>query len=77
MEHEFDVGDCVQLKSGGPEMIIEEIEKYGGEDKAKCIWFDGKKKVSDVFRFETLTKCSAVSLAEAIRQARVKRTGKD
>jgi uncharacterized protein YodC (DUF2158 family) len=56
MDHEFKVGDVVQLKGGGPVMTIEEIEKYGGEDKAKCVWLDGKKKIADVFRFETLTK---------------------
>jgi uncharacterized protein YodC (DUF2158 family) len=52
------IGDVVQLKSGGPLMTIEDIGKYNysDKDKAKCIWFDGKKRYEDVFDFETLEK---------------------
>jgi uncharacterized protein YodC (DUF2158 family) len=54
MDHDFKVGDTVKLKSGGPVMTIESIEKYGGVDKAKCVWFDRKIKKDDVFEFSTL-----------------------
>jgi uncharacterized protein YodC (DUF2158 family) len=43
---EFNVGDVVRLKSGGPEMTIEGIGKHGlgaVHDNAKCVWFEGKK----------------------------------
>lgn len=35
-EREFDVGDVVRLKSGGPPMTVEAIE--GGA--ARVVWFD-------------------------------------
>ncbi len=36
------VGACVRLKSGGPEMVIEDIrDVHGiGRDYAVCVWFD-------------------------------------
>ena len=57
--HEFQVGDVVQLKSGGPEMTIETIGKFGmgsTHDEAKCVWFDGKNRKEGVFELHTLTK---------------------
>ena len=56
---DFKQGDVVQLKSGGPLMTIDDIGKYGyGEenDKAKCVWFDAKKRYEDIFSFESLKK---------------------
>jgi uncharacterized protein YodC (DUF2158 family) len=35
---EFKQGDVVRLKSGGPDMTIEEIDAQGN---ASCIWFQG------------------------------------
>jgi uncharacterized protein YodC (DUF2158 family) len=53
---QFKAGDVVTLKSGGPEMTIDDISKYGmgSTDRAKCIWFDGKKKMEDVFELHSL-----------------------
>jgi uncharacterized protein YodC (DUF2158 family) len=42
MSDQFQVGDVVRLKSGGPEMTIDHIGKFGGTKKASCIWFDKK-----------------------------------
>jgi uncharacterized protein YodC (DUF2158 family) len=60
MEDEFKAGDVVQLKSGGPKMTVEDVDRYGypgdSETKAKCVWFEGTKKKEEVFRFATLTK---------------------
>ena len=55
---DFKVGDVVRLKSGSPLMTIQEIGKYNysDEDSAKCSWFDGKKRYSDIFELETLNK---------------------
>ena len=43
-DYKFKDGDVVSLKSGGPEMTIEGIGKYGltndGDDAAKCVWLD-------------------------------------
>ena len=58
-EHEFSDGDVVQLKSGGPQMTIKGIGKYGimpKEDNALCEWFDGKKLIEHVFEFHSLEK---------------------
>jgi len=52
---EFKKGDTVILKSGGPLMTIQDIGDYGRIKKgAACIWFDGKRKIEDVFDLETL-----------------------
>jgi uncharacterized protein YodC (DUF2158 family) len=53
------IGDIVVLKSGGPLMTVADIGDYsfggGGENQAKCIWFEKTKKFEDVFPLETLT----------------------
>jgi len=59
MQHELTVGDVVQLKSGGPRMTIEGIGKFGAgstHDKAKCVWFDGKRRMEDFFELPALSK---------------------
>lgn len=53
------VGDVVELKSGGPQMTVENIAKYGmgaTRDKALCVWFDGKKRMSNQFELHSLKK---------------------
>jgi len=56
----FNLGDVVQLKSGGPQMTIADVGDYSidgsGEQSAKCIWFDGKKQNEHVFPLHTLIK---------------------
>ncbi len=49
---EFKVGDVVQLKSGGPAMTVHSIGDFsptGPNPGLHCVWFDGAKKVGDVF----------------------------
>lgn len=49
----FNIGDIVQLKSGGPEMTVQTVpEKPTGY--YKCQWFAGKKLESGLFPFESL-----------------------
>ena len=48
----FKIGDVVTLKSGGPLMTIHNIGEYsasGLNPGLLCVWFDGAKKVEDVF----------------------------
>lgn len=48
----FNVGDVVQLKSGGPLMTVHSIGDYsptGPNPGLLCVWFDGNKKVEDIF----------------------------
>jgi uncharacterized protein YodC (DUF2158 family) len=57
MDHGFKAGDVVQLKSGGPDMTIEDIDKYGPgttTDSAKCVWFEGMKRKDGLFELATL-----------------------
>ncbi|WP_298407723.1 DUF2158 domain-containing protein [Janthinobacterium sp.] len=56
----FKKGDVVKLKSGGPHMTVESLDDYsdgagiGIKDGVYCIWFDGAKKVGEVFDAATL-----------------------
>jgi uncharacterized protein YodC (DUF2158 family) len=48
----FEIGEVVQLKSGGPLMTVHSIGDYsptGPNPGLLCVWFDDKKKVDDVF----------------------------
>lgn len=46
----FQVGEVVKLKSGGPEMTVEEsLEESFGDASYRCQWFAGKKLESGVF----------------------------
>lgn len=49
----FQVGDIVQLKSGGPDMCVDNI--LGSNNTiARCSWFAGKKLEQGSFPFDTL-----------------------
>ena len=55
----FKVGAVVMLKSGGPSMTIEGIGDYSpmasaGHDQAKCVWFEGNKRMEGVFELAAL-----------------------
>ena len=54
MAHDFQIGDVVEMKSGGPQMTVKKI----GDDGVECVWFDEKKRVqqSDVFDPATLQR---------------------
>ncbi|EOZ1524962.1 YodC family protein [Enterobacter asburiae] len=53
----FKLGDSVYLKSGGPEMSVYEIHKFGGAFTGDytCQWFAGKKLEKGRFTEESLT----------------------
>ena len=46
--NEFNPGDVVVLKSGGPKMTVDQIEA-GSRQKVWCDWFEGSKKFTDTF----------------------------
>lgn len=61
MPDEIKVGDVVKLKSGGPDMTVEEIAKSGmtgtGPLAAWCAWFDSKgEEKKGTFPLTSLTK---------------------
>lgn len=49
----FNVGDIVQLKSGGPEMTVQ-IVPAASSTTYRCQWFAGKKLESGTFPAESL-----------------------
>ncbi|HLO60933.1 MAG TPA: DUF2158 domain-containing protein [Bacteroidales bacterium] len=44
MSQIFKSGDVVKLKSGGPDMTV---ENYVTDDKVTCVWFDSKNNYND------------------------------
>jgi len=54
---DFQLGDVVVLKSGGPKMTIEQTgEDTFGRAAVWCDWFDGTKKISNTFPPTSLEK---------------------
>ena len=57
---DFQQGDLVQLKSGGPAMTIDRIAPTGTRDNrpmATCSWFDDKqKRNTETFELHSLQK---------------------
>ena len=52
MMKEFEIGEVVKLKSGGPLMTVQSMGDYsptGPNPGVICVWFDQLKKVEDVF----------------------------
>jgi uncharacterized protein YodC (DUF2158 family) len=48
----FEIGETVRLRSGGPLMTVHDIGDYspqGPNPGVLCVWFDGSKKVEDIF----------------------------
>ena len=57
MPDNFEPGDVVRLKSGGPNMTIDSIETFDGRPQATCVWFDDKnERQTGVFDLVTLDK---------------------
>ncbi|MFT8690635.1 MULTISPECIES: YodC family protein [Acetobacter] len=48
----FNAGDVVQLKAGGPKMVVEKW--LDGPEVYKCTWFAGAKHNSERFTEEAL-----------------------
>jgi len=61
---QFQTGEVVRLKSGGPWMIITTVGTYSGwtmrvADTVVCRWFEGEKPQETVFDVALLEKVSA------------------
>jgi uncharacterized protein YodC (DUF2158 family) len=46
---QFQVGDVVRLKSGGPDMTVKRLMGVG----ADCVWFQGGNRLSECAWFES------------------------
>ena len=53
MSDTFEIGDVVQLKSGGPKLTVAKIESDG---RVYCYWFAGAKREHGTFGPETLKR---------------------
>jgi uncharacterized protein YodC (DUF2158 family) len=53
---DFQRGDTVQLKSGGPKMTIERIGSSADTNAVLCMWFDGAKLQDQWFQPTSLKK---------------------
>lgn len=51
---DFNPGDVVQLKSGGPKMTISKLFEFQGHMEAGCDWFEGTKQQSGSFPVTSL-----------------------
>lgn len=48
-------GDIVRLKSGGPKMTVDDIIAPSNmPESARCVWFDGNERKSQVFSLDSL-----------------------
>lgn len=59
MTNNFQIGEVVQLKSGGPLMTVHGVGHYptaGFNPGVLCVWFDITKKVEDVFHPDALER---------------------
>lgn len=54
----FAVGDVVQLKSGGPKMVICELETFDGVLQARCEWMYKTQPCTGVFAVTSLKLAS-------------------
>jgi len=59
----FEIGDMVELKSGGPSMTIERFDTIGGQPSAWCTWFVGGQRTDADFALDSLQKISSPGLA--------------
>jgi uncharacterized protein YodC (DUF2158 family) len=55
-ENEFNVGDLVMLKTGGPHMTVEGIGSALDEKAVNCVWFDASKRIRESFDAAVLEK---------------------
>jgi uncharacterized protein YodC (DUF2158 family) len=62
-EHQWNPGDLVGVKSGGPTMTVAGLEM----GKVICEWFDGAKQMGGVFTPSVLEK--RLSPSEAMKSA--------
>jgi uncharacterized protein YodC (DUF2158 family) len=58
-EAEMEIGDVVQLKSGGPTMTVEVVTKETAGPVIRCMWFDNAELKRGIFPAATLKETEA------------------
>lgn len=59
---DFNPGDVVELKSGGPKMTIKKFEDLSAGRSAVCDWFEGNKPMYGTFPLTSLKHSAESSL---------------
>jgi uncharacterized protein YodC (DUF2158 family) len=59
-ENHLKIGSVVKLTSGGPNMTVDDVRSYEGEQKILCVWFQNGKRYESVFKPATLTEVPVV-----------------
>lgn len=54
MASQFKKGEIVRLKSGGPDMTVDNLVTLTGHPRVRCTWFAGAKHQSAMFDPSTL-----------------------
>lgn len=67
MADEFQKGDVVKLKSGGPLMTVSSVGDQWGETKVWCVWFEKTKKFEDTFDPAVLSIASTGGSSSIVR----------
>lgn len=70
---EFDVGDVVRLKSGGPRMTV--VGRMWGSDQLLCNWFEGVRSHAGSFPAKALAGAPEEARGEQQGQARPQSSG--
>lgn len=68
---EFKIGDVVMLKSGGPKMTIQNIGEFIGishKEGLSCIWFEGSKKIADLFHPDSVELYKPAKITSSYRK---------
>jgi uncharacterized protein YodC (DUF2158 family) len=58
MLRNFAIGDVVQLKSGGPKMVIRELRTFDGVPEARCEWIYKTQPCTGAFAVTSLKPAS-------------------
>ncbi len=53
-EAPLQIGDVVQLKSGGPSMVIQGIGRV--KEGFECVWFEGNTSHTEIYKKEVLKR---------------------
>jgi len=58
----FQIGDVVQIKSGGPRMTVsspQDTYGYNGHESVHCVWFNGSTRLEELFAAASLEKVAS------------------
>ncbi len=59
LSEKLQIGDLVQIKSGGPRMTVSSpqgIYGYDSQESVHCVWFNGSTRLEELFAAEYLEK---------------------